>query len=373
MVNDYTQAIAGYSLLLLISVIISVVSLTVALIKYLHSARIKNLASASSITAIGDAEKAATAQTLGRIVSKNLTKIGTPFVAKYLSAGKTHRILYMVGSIAALIATVLLGLLALYAVLNEQLPSLTAEIVNSSNHGLKYAVNNIILSLLALIGISVSFTAILSVFHYVGTRFLALHSIHRKRDAVEEPETVDRADLAMVSIGVVAPVAIVVVVLMASYYQGKYESYQDKVSGLYPILLKVPLAEEEGVDTTDIFSLPHSYGLFSEASVDNLQATLDEKFKELKEAPAIRKLVLDALIDFHLDQKTFGQPDLKTAEKVSLALLLIDEGESELSIKKEYFTKRPNYPRLKEAFDKVEADLHPYNGLLNQSLWGNTK
>lgn len=111
--------------------IVGIVTLVVAITKYLFSARVKNFATASDVGIHDKDKKAEIEQNLYVLLGNKLRKIGTPFIAKYESVGRIHRILYMTGVIAALTAIILLGVLAIFETITAAVPTLSANLVLS--------------------------------------------------------------------------------------------------------------------------------------------------------------------------------------------------------------------------------------------------
>jgi len=250
--NDYfnpRELALYYQIALSIIFIIGIVILVVAITRYLISARIKNLATATDVGIHDKTKRAEIEQNLYVLLGNKLKSVGTPFISKYESTGRIHRILYMTGIIAALTAIILLGILALFETITAAIPILSAKLVLSFNHGIKYAFNDLIGTLLVVIIMSASFVIILGAIQYLGIRYLCVYRIQKGNSSQEEPQAVDKEDLSIVSIGIIAPISVVIVVLLMFYYQGIYESYRDNIAEIYPIILSTTVTRTVSIES----------------------------------------------------------------------------------------------------------------------------
>lgn len=329
--------VLAWVIIALMALATGVVVLTVATVKYLFSARLRNLAIACEKIAPDPKKRAEMTERLQLITFGLVQRADAPFANKYISTNKLHRILYMIGGITAQVATVFWGLLVLWELVDKQVPTLAADFVLELNHGFRYAVLDMIMNLVMVIGASFGFVFILGLVLYLWRRFRCVQLIHRGRHVEAEPKPVDKRDLAMVCIGIFVPLSLIIILLSTFYYQQKHEEYELTITRMYQEVLETPSVQ--------------GY-LFSEPDSEYIKNLIKREYGELLGlSKARRKLIIGTVVEHFLRVGQLGEVGgAEDARKVALVLTSIDEALTIEILANEYYQSFDRYTLLLEAF-----------------------
>jgi len=197
-----------------------------ALARFLLGARLRQLASAIGEHAPTGAATAEIEAAYTRALRRQLGAAATGFSDQYRRASALVRILFIAGSLSALFATTVLVIYLFVAGVVDQMRTWAADTVVAGLYGFGALATDFGSNVVNTIPLCLIIAVAVWVVMYVFERMAIVWRIHFGRALGEEPVSPNRYQLAMTTIGVVFPAAMLALLVFVYQENGAMRDYR---------------------------------------------------------------------------------------------------------------------------------------------------